>query len=296
MLNKPFAFILLIFVCGVHPPIYAHAQYTNGNIDYWSVDPLTLFLLMLSLVLYQVGQFKISHKRMTAKSAHKHRSRKLAFYIGWTVVLIALCSPIDVLGEFLFSAHMVQHELLMLLAAPLLVISRPSSALLNGFPLVVRRGWGAALRSSYISFGWKALVSPTGAWVLHAAGLWVWHLPFLFNASLQDNMVHTLQHFSFLFIALVFWYSIFHCVHNRLLAVLYLFTTALHASALGALITLSPTVWYAPYKETTIRYGLSALHDQQIGGIIMWMPAGIAFIAVGLYLAASYLRRVPFER
>ena len=205
------------------------------------------------------------------------------------MLILALCSPIDVLGEYLFSVHMIQHELLMVLAAPLLVISRPTSTLLWGLPQGCRLWLGKIIQQKSVARCSKALLSAVGAWLLHAIGLWAWHIPVLFNASLRSDTIHTLQHFSFVLIALVFWYAMLRNYQHQLGAVLYLFTTAIHASVLGALITLSPVVWYTPYKQTTHEFGLTPLEDQFLGGIVMWMPAGIAFIAAGIYLTAQYL-------
>src|SRR5690606_24039407 len=109
--------------------------------------------------------------------------------------------PLDALGEVLFSAHMVQHELMMLVAAPFLVLSRPSSALLQGLPRLLAAPVVSPLRYSARMRLWQGLLSPLGAWTVHFVGLWVWHVPALFNAGLRSTWVHSLQHLSFLVVA-----------------------------------------------------------------------------------------------
>ena len=108
--------------------------------------------------------------------------------------------------------------------------------------------------------------------------LWTWHVPVLFQATLDSEFVHALQHASFLFSALLFWWAILHGRVRAVgfgVAVLYMFTTALHSGLLGALLTLAGTVWYPIYDSTTASWGLTPLQDQQLGGLIMWIPAGL---------------------
>ncbi|PYK35494.1 MAG: cytochrome c oxidase assembly protein, partial [Verrucomicrobia bacterium] len=120
-----------------------------------------------------------------------------------------------------------------------------------------------------------------------------WHAPALFEATLENESIHALQHASFLFSALLFWWAVIHGRKRALgfgLAVLYMFTTALHSGLLGALLTFANSVWYPGYAERTAAWGLTPLEDQQIGGLIMWIPAGLVYIAAGLALFAGWLR------
>lgn len=253
--------------------------------ELWHFDPLALLLLALVAFWYWRGSRILAQRRLANRTLF--RRRQFGFWLGWFTLLIALGSPLDVLGEWLFSVHMVQHELIMLVSGPLLVLSRPASALLTGMgrktASVLMSGLGTLGLSRCRGF----LLAPASAWVIHAVGLWGWHIPALFNASLNNTWVHTLQHISFLAIALIFWYSLVHIQNSRsVVGMVYLFSTAVHASLLGALLTFSPRVWYSPYLETTTHFGLTALQDQQLGGLIMWMPAGVVFIAGALWLLA----------
>jgi putative membrane protein len=208
-------------------------------------------------------------------------------------LFVALVSPLHPLGEVLFSAHMTQHEILMLVAAPLLVLGRPLVPFLWALPKGWRRSAGAASRILVIRCTWLAITNPIAAWALHAATLWIWHAPSLFDATLHSDFIHTLQHISFLGTALLFWWSLIHSGAGAMgygAGVLYVFTMSLHSSVLGALITFARTTWYPTYAQTTWTWGLTPLEDQQLGGLIMWVPAALVYIAAGLLLIAGWIR------
>src|SRR2546430_17406895 len=130
------------------------------------------------------------------------------------------------------------------------------------------------------------------AWIIHAVIISAWHAPSLFEATLENERIRALQRTSFLFSALLFWWAVIHGRQRALgfgLAVLYMFTTALHSGLLGALLTFANSVWYPGYAERTAAWGLTPLEDQQIGGLIMWIPAGLVYIAAGTALFAAWL-------
>jgi putative membrane protein len=258
-----------------HPgePLAPHDLWTA-----WSFDPAIVISLLLTAALFHRG------------SSRTVAWRVRCFWTGWCLLAYALISPLHALGERLFSAHMVQHEVLMVMAAPLLVLSQPMVPMLWGFPLRWRRAmgqWGKALVLRRI---WSACTHPLGAWVIHAAALWLWHIPSWFESTLISDWAHAAQHASFLFSALLFWWSVFEQRSDYGISVLSLFTTATHTSILGALLTLSPRVWYSGYDDTA-RWGLTALEDQQLGGLIMWVPATIVYVAAALGCMAQWLRR-----
>jgi putative membrane protein len=184
---------------------------------------------------------------------------------------------------------MLQHELLMLLAAPLLVIAHPLAALLWGLPYHWRRALGRWTRAQAIQRPWRVLTSPAAAWTLHAAALWSWHVPVLFQATLSSEWAHAAQHLSFFLSALLFWWSLLAGGYGA--GVVSLFTTAIHTSILGALLTFSTVLWYPAYAGRTGAWGLTPIQDQQIGGLIMWVPAGIVYIVAGLGLFAAWIRQ-----
>jgi putative membrane protein len=193
----------------------------------------------------------------------------------------------------LFSAHMTQHEVLMLVAAPLLVLGRPVIPFLWALPMSWRQSLGAAGKRRGVQVPWRTATKPSVAWAVHAVALWVWHVPVLFQATLQSDIIHTLQHVCFLGSALLFWWALIHGPQGLTgygLAVLYMFTTSVHSGVLGALITFARHVWYPAYSETTPSWGLTPLEDQQLGGLIMWVPAAAVYIIAGLALMAGWMR------
>jgi cytochrome c2 len=128
------------------------------------------------------------------------------------------------------------------------------------------------------------------AWVLHASAIVAWHVPALFDAAVRNDAIHSAQHLCFFGTALLFWWAILRRPNGRGAALLAVFTTAVYTSALGALLTVAPHAWYTAYASSTAAWGLTPLEDQQLGGLIMWVPAAIIYTAVALWLFAAWLR------
>ena len=191
-----------------------------------------------------------------------------AFAAGWMALFAALSPPLDGAAADSFAVHMVQHELLMLVAPPLLILGRPFAALAATLPARTVRL--AAL---------PLAIPPLAAVILHGAALWLWHAPRLFDAGLESGAVHALQHASFFWTALLFWWTVFRRVRTGT-AVLYLLATLIHGGALAALLTFSPAPLYAG----------ATLESQQLGGLIMWVPAGYAMLLAGLLAFNRLLR------
>ena len=281
-------FAISFFLLGC-TPLFAHTGVeivTPSDLWHtWSFEPAVLALLILSAVLYALGM-------MRSQFAAGTRAQRLAFWSGWLALVVSQVSPLHKLGEALFSAHMVQHELLILIAAPLLVYSRPLAPFLWSFPLALRVRWGGRAKDPRWLRFWRALTAPLTAWTLHAAALWGWHIPVLYQQTLVSEWLHALQHASFLGTALLFWWALMHeqRARNYGASVAYIFTTTIHSGALGALLTFAPGLVYPLYAGRTAAWGLSALEDQQLGGLIMWVPSGIVFIAIGLWLFARWLQ------
>lgn len=251
----------------------------------WTFEPAVLALLILSAALYAIGLARSGFAAST-------RWQRLAFWSGWLTLFISQISPLHKVGEALFSAHMVQHELLMLIAAPLLVYSRPLAPFLWALPPALRVRLGSSAKDPRWLRFWRTLNAPLTAWTLHAAALWGWHIPFLYQQTLIREPIHALQHASFLGTALLFWWALMHeqRARNYGASVAYIFTTAIHSGALGALLTFAPGLVYPIYEGRTAAWGLSPLEDQQLGGLIMWVPSGVVFIAIGLWLFARWLQ------
>jgi putative membrane protein len=257
----------------------------------WSFDPLVVISLAIAAVLFAVGLRRLWREAPKRRAIRSWEA--LCFALGWLALFIALVSPVHAWGQVLFSAHMSQHEILMLVAAPLLVLGRPLIAFLWALPLNWSRQLGNFTKIGWLNRVWTTLTIPLVAWLVHAVALWIWHLPLLFEAVLRYESVHTAQHLSFLISALLFWWALIHGPQGALgygAAVLYLFTTSIHSGVLGALLTFAGSVWYPSYTGLTASWGLTPLEDQQLGGLIMWIPAGLVYIIAGLALFAGWLR------
>jgi cytochrome c oxidase assembly factor CtaG len=257
----------------------------------WSPEPAILIALFLSAWLYSRGIERIWRRSGAGRGIRRWEAA--CFAAGWLTLLIAMVSPVHRMGEVLFSAHMVQHELLMAVAAPLLVLGRPLIPFLWAIPIGWRRSIGGWAKAGVVARAWRAVTNPLAAWLLHAAALWLWHLPGAYGASLASEGMHTLQHASFLGTALLFWWALVHGREGRMgygASVFYLFATAMHSGGLGALLTFAPRPWYAGYGATTAAWGLTPLEDQQLAGLIMWIPAGASYLVAALLLLAAWMR------
>ena len=270
----------------------AHGNAAGPPLD-WNLAPWLLVLLALSASGYALGLQRLWTRAGSRRGVRVPQAACFAF--GWLALAAALVTPLDALGSRLFSAHMVQHELLMVVAAPLLVIGRPLATWTWALPPVRRRVVGRAFQNRAWSGAWSALTDPLGAFALHAIALWGWHVPVAFDAALHHEGWHILQHLSFLGTALFFWWSVLgHDPRGRYgpgHAALSLFATMLHTSALGALLSLAPTPWYAPYAEQALALGIDAVDDQQLGGLVMWVPAALAYVAAALAVLGRMLNR-----
>jgi putative membrane protein len=273
-----------------HP--IASPGFDTGTLP-WSWEPWVLGCLGASGLLYALG---LARLRRRAGPNRGLRSRQIgAFAAGWIALVVALVSPLDPLGSRLFSAHMLQHEVLMVVAAPLLVLGRPLAAWSWAFPRTITVAIGSGFRRHGWRTFWHALTRPLSAWSLHAIALWGWHLPGAFEAALVRPGVHAAQHFCFLATALLFWWTTIGAVSRQAqgYALASLFTTMAHTAALGALMSLSPLLWYPSYTLPSAALGIDPLEDQQLGGLLMWIPAGAAYLAAALWIASGWLRGTP---
>jgi putative membrane protein len=272
-------------------PVHAHTVAPTLTPWRWTFEPWVVGLLGISLALYIAGALRLRNRNHRPELL---RREVACFLVGWSVMTLALVSPIDALGSFLFSAHMVQHELLMVIAAPMLILGRPLAMWAWSLPGRARHHIGEIVHFPAVRLPWRLLTHAATTWLLHALAVWLWHVPAFFNAALTDDSIHSWQHFSFLFTALLFWWTVLSrsTVRGAQAAVFYLFTTMVHTGALGALLTFSSALWY-DYARASSTLGLDPLADQQLGGLIMWIPGGIVYALVGLMLGTRWLARAP---
>lgn len=216
----------------------------------------------------------------------------VSFYAGLGTLVIALLSPLVALSDVLFSAHMGQHELLMLVAAPLLVMGKPWLTAAWAVPARWRSVPFGVVRATPLRHGWRAITAPVTILVLHALALWIWHIPGLFEGALKNESVHAFQHLCFFVTAALFWWALVRGRYGRAgygAAALFVFMTAMHSGILGALITVAGRLWYPLYAGRSRSVGVDPLADQQLAGLIMWIPAGVLLTVLALGLFAAWL-------
>lgn len=228
---------------------------------------------------------------------HVHARRELiwravAFAAGWLVLAVALLSPLDALASGSFAVHAIQHELLILIAAPLLAVGRGLPTFIWALPHDARIALGHSTKVAWVRGSWNAITSAPAAWLLYAAALWVWHVPAFFNAAVADPALHDWQHASFLVAGLLFWHALLRPAgHNpRNVALVYLFTTALQTGVLGALITFADRPWYTTLDAGLRVASFTSLEDQRLGGLIIWVAGTLVYVGVALTCAAHALR------
>jgi putative membrane protein len=247
--------------------------------------------LLLLLVAYVAGLTRLWRSAGVGQGIRPLEA--IAFAGGWLALAVALSTPMDEWSEQWLAAHMIQHELLMVVAAPLFAIAAPLIALLWALPASTRRVTVTVFSTPPIPHVWRAATAPLTVFILHALALWIWHLPVLYVYALGHEGVHFLQHLCFLGTAALFWWGIAHGRYGRAgygVAVIYVFATTVHGGVLGALLTFSTRIWYPPYQHVHPG-GVTPLEDQQLAGLLMWVPAGLLFVAGGLGLFAAWLRQ-----
>jgi cytochrome c oxidase assembly factor CtaG len=258
----------------------------------WTWDPWVVLPLTLSGSLYAAGAFRLWRRAGVGRGVRLWQAG--CFALGWLLLAGALVTPLHWLGERLFVAHMVEHEILMAVSAPLLIVARPVGAMLWALPARWRRRVGSLGRVPALARSWSILTNAPIATILHGAALWVWHIPALYEAALADPWVHWLQHVSFFATALLFWRALLQGPERERAygaAVFYLFATSLHTGFLGILLAVARQPIYPLQTGTAPEWGLTPLEDQQLAGLVMWIPAGLIYAGAALALAGLWIAR-----
>ena len=246
-------------------------------------DMLAVILLVVGGSLYAAGQH-----RLTRRGARQRRLEIAAFWSGLAVMFAAVLPPLDHLAVERFSAHMLQHELLMLVGAPLMVAGRPMSVWLWGLPERMRFAVGHTLQDTRAARVWTLLTAPVVAWALHGGAVWIWHVPAPYEWAIENEAVHAVQHATFVGTSVLFWWGLVYGRYGRAgygASVFFVFTTAVHTGLLGALFTLSTHPFYGIYA----RRAPDPIADQQLAGLVMWIPAGFVLTIAGIGLFAAWL-------
>lgn len=270
--------------CAVWAPgvAVAHGAEPHSTLP-WTFDPWIVAPLLVAGLLFALGSAKLSRRSQRA------RLSSVTYWVGWLMLVAALVSPLHYLGEHLFTFHMIEHEIVMAAAAPLIVLARPIGVLFWGLPRLFRRPAMRWINAPAARTLWRVATLGAVATGLHAAAIWLWHVPVLFDAAVDSVLLHRLQHLSFFATALLFWWSVLW-KESRGAGAWHLFVTMLHTSILGALIALAPRALYMAQTRYPGDWGLTPLEDQQLAGIIMWVPGGIVYAGAALVLLAGLIR------
>ena len=204
-------------------------------------------------------------------------ANQIAFHMGTLASIIALLSPLDELGdEYLFSAHMVQHLLLMFVAPPLWLVGTP--------------GWLVdVIVPPRLDRLVKRLTATVSGFMIFVGVMFAWHIPFLYQATLESENVHILEHLTFIGAALIGWWAVAGPEASRIpkpappLRIVYLFLLAIPCTGLAALLTFAPAPIYTYYVAAPRIFGLDVLQDQRLGGLLMWLPTHLVLLtALGI--------------
>jgi cytochrome c oxidase assembly factor CtaG len=265
----------------------------------WSLNPPLVLILCLALMYYLGDRRTVTPERRRAAQ----RWRMVCFYGALAVLAVALCSPLDLLSDQLFWAHMIQHVLLIAVAAPMVVLSRPWLRLWRALPLASRRwlarGIAQGRRTAPLRGAGHFLGRPVPTFVLFSVVLVGWHVPAFFDATLRSETLHAFEHTLFLAASVLFFKQVIPSPPLRitLLApgrVLYTIGAMIVMWALAVVLALEPHALYSFYADLPSRPGgISALADQQIAAGIMWVPGSVTFVIVVFAYVHRWLTPAP---
>jgi putative membrane protein len=202
--------------------------------------------------------------------------RQLAFYLGCLAVLLALVSPLDALGDrYLVSAHMVQHMILGFVAPPLWLLGMPDWLVQLLLPPDLPR----------------RLASPVLAFLVFNGVFWIWHLPRFYNAALENESLHVVEHLTFMAGGVIGWAPVLGSGFGEkkppISQFIYLVPSMFSCNALAALLTLTPTQLYQFYGRASLLWGRTPLEDQYVAGLAMWLPGDMFYLLLFLWVVKT---------
>ena len=270
---------------------------TSALLRSWEWRVEVFVPLLLFGVLYTAGW-----RRLRAKGSQLADGwRLLAYGSGILFIALALLSPIETLSGQLFFMHMIQHLLLVMLGPPLLLLAEPMPVLLWGLPAGARRRVGRILsrllhRKSASRRALRTATGPGVVWLLFVVALVGWHDPNAYNAALRSDLVHDVEHLSFFITAMLYWWHVVGAaprIHKRLsrtAQVIYVVAAIPPNMITGVVIAFAGQVIYSYYLAVPRLWGISALDDQILGGVIMWVPGSMMYMIAILILTARWLQ------
>ena len=259
----------------------------------WDFDPPIILAVLVAVTLYALGcaRFRRRNGRLPVS-----RWRVVAFGGGMLAVVLALLSPIHTFDSLLFSVHMIEHLLIILVAAPLLLLGGPQLPMLWGLPDTERRGFALLflVPRSPAHRLFSYLTQPLVCTALLVSTVAAWHLPPFYDAAQGQSVVHALEHATFFFAALLYWWMIIQPNGSRRgtangLAIVALVPPVVEGVVIGALLTFASGPIYATYRNAPRLFDVSALTDQQVAGLIMWIPPGFVYLGTLFALLTRWL-------
>jgi putative membrane protein len=270
-----------------------HGFYDGPFLLAWEFDPFVTTGLIAASAVYWWAWRKVR----ASNGPQPPTWYAWVYAAGIFTLAFSLLGPLETYNASLFSLHMTQHLVIMQISTPLLLLGRPAHLILRALPpQKTKRTIGFAFGKSKVRYAIIAITGPIIAFLLFSVNLGLWHLPIFYDAAVQNDWIHHLQHLLFAGFALIYWWIIIDPIprHHRLpegWAIGSIFLSMMIGSGIGAILTLSSTVLYPTYALATNPWGLSPLVDQQIGGLIMWVGSFLLYMGVAIFLAAKFLKR-----
>lgn len=255
----------------------------------WHPEPVVVAGLALAGLLYARGLVGLqTHRRWPSPV---RPSQVVAYAAALLALAVALTSPLETAASSLFTAHMIQHLVLIVVAAPLLVLGRSGLVATAGLPGRERRLLRRARARPQVRRVLDVVWHPVAVWALGTVVLWAWHLPALYEAAVRHEAVHALEHVTLVAVAALLWAAVLGRGRRSLavpVAALLLFASSLQSAALGAVLAFAQAPLYTIHEPIAPQWGLTPLQDQQVAGGLMWVPPGLVYMAVIATLLARW--------
>ena len=288
------AWLPMVLVSALPGRAAAHASDATPDLSSaWTLDAALLLPLVTGILMYAIGLVQYWRRGGTGHGIRV--AEAVAFIAGVLVLSIALVWPLDVLGDWSLAMHMAQHMLLIAVAAPLLLLGRPGVVWLKVLPAA----WASRVTRPFKILtkrkAFAVFAGITAATLLQTGVMWAWHAPQAMQSALTNDLAHYAMHGSFLAAGLFFWWALLHSLRNNAAGfgagAIALVGTMAQMGLLSALLTFSPLPRYPWYFERSGALGLTPLEDQQLAGLIMWVPGAVPYLIGALWLTAAWLRR-----
>lgn len=275
----------------LHGAALPPSSFGDAVLRHWTFDPGVAIAIGLTTTVYAAGVMRVWN--VAGRGRGISPSSAASFAGGMIALIAALMSPLDELADQLQAAHMVQHLLLIVVVPPLVLLGEPVRGLVWGLPGSMRRKVPRLWRNRVIATSMSILVTPSIAFALHAAALVIWHMPGPYDSAVHSDLLHAAEHLCFLGTALLFWWVVLSRVPFRRLSmgmrIPYVVGMSFVGAAIGAVLTFAASPFYDVYRETAPSFGLSALEDQQLAGLIMWIPGGAAYLTAAALLFIAWM-------